>query len=115
MSQTANLLKKITEALKEDSSLIDDMDVVYQFNLKGDYPTTYQLLLRGKGSYVVEGEAIEADCILFMKEEHFLQLATGKLTGTKALFTGKLKMEGNVKLALKLERILSAYNQNKTV
>ncbi|WP_220349845.1 hypothetical protein [Virgibacillus dokdonensis] len=40
MSQTANLLKKITEALKEDSSLIDDMDVVYQFNLKGDYPTT---------------------------------------------------------------------------
>ncbi|AUJ23294.1 SCP2 sterol-binding domain-containing protein [Virgibacillus dokdonensis] len=50
-----------------------------------------------------------------MKEEHFLQLATGELTGTKALFTGKLKMEGNVKLALKLEHILSAYNQHKTV
>ncbi|AUJ23293.1 hypothetical protein [Virgibacillus dokdonensis] len=56
MSQTANLLKKMTKALKEDTSLIDDMDVVYQFNFKSDYPTTYQLLLRGKDSYVVEGK-----------------------------------------------------------
>ena len=37
-----------------------------------------------------------------MKQKDFLDLVSGKLNGTAAFFTGKLKVKGDVAVALKL-------------
>jgi len=45
---------------------------------------------------------------LIMADETFQQLAEGKLDGTKAFMTGKLKTKGNMMLATKLDGVLKA-------
>ncbi|MGA9173790.1 MAG: SCP2 sterol-binding domain-containing protein [Thermoactinomyces sp.] len=45
-----------------------------------------------------------------MSAEDFKDLLSGNLSGTAAFMTGKLKVKGNIGLALKLENILRQYD-----
>ncbi|NBJ69589.1 MULTISPECIES: SCP2 sterol-binding domain-containing protein [Clostridia] len=107
MSNVKNVIATINAALKENPALIKGMEAVYQFHLKDDVPDTYQLVLRGEESYMSEGASEKSDCTLHMKTDSFIKLAKGKLSGATAVLTGKLKIEGDMGTALKLESILS--------
>ncbi|KAI8871867.1 sterol-binding-like protein [Ramicandelaber brevisporus] len=50
----------------------------------------------------------KADVIMAMKDEVFMDLATGKINGQKAFLSGKLKLKGNMMLAPKLEAVLKS-------
>ena len=39
-----------------------------------------------------------------IKPSDFILLATGKMDGTKAYFSGKLKVKGNMSLVMKLQK-----------
>lgn len=47
-----------------------------------------------------------ADCTIRVKAQALRQLINGQLTPLNAYMTGKLKVEGNMALALNLQRIL---------
>jgi len=47
-----------------------------------------------------------ADCTLRMDLSDFIALVTGKLDGMSAFMTGRLKIEGNMAVAMKLRNIL---------
>ena len=48
-----------------------------------------------------EGEG-KADCSISMKEKDFVDLMTGKINGQSAFMGGKLKIKGNMGMAMKL-------------
>jgi putative sterol carrier protein len=75
------------------------MNCVYQFRV-GDAAWNVELA-DGKAG-VAEGEAPSPSCTVTMAESDFLDLVSGKLNGQVAFLTGKLKVGGDMGLALKL-------------
>ncbi|MEN1967420.1 SCP2 sterol-binding domain-containing protein [Lentibacillus sp. N15] len=108
MAEVKDIFQEIDTALKEDSSRTKGVEAVYQFDLDGG-DSVYQLILRGDDSYATEGEKETPDCTLKMSSENFEKMVDGNLNGTQAFMTGKLKVKGNMGLALKLQDILSSY------
>ncbi|MFS0674098.1 SCP2 sterol-binding domain-containing protein [Ornithinibacillus sp. 179-J 7C1 HS] len=113
MEEVKRLINEIDQALKEDSTKTKGVQAVYQFNFHDDNSTAFQLVLRGEESYAAEGVQEKPDCTLIMVKEDFLAMANGELNGTKAFMSGRLKIKGNMGLALKLQDILATYNKTK--
>merc|ERR1712226_100104 len=66
----------------------------------------YLDLKNGAGS-CGKGEATtDADCTFKMKDEHFQQMFTGKLKPASAFMTGKMKLQGDMGKAMKLEKVM---------
>jgi putative sterol carrier protein len=104
------IFQLIEKALNENPKPVQDLNVVYQYDLSGDEGATYQLHLSGGKAKVEKGASAKADCTLQMSADDFKDLLSGNLSGTAAFMTGKLKVKGNIGLALKLENILRQYD-----
>lgn len=77
---------------------------------------SYRFDVEGAGSWrvaVVDGRATvaesaeDADCVIRMKEETMLRLVRGEQKPATAFMTGKIAVEGDMSLALKLGQLLS--------
>ena len=75
---------------------------------------SYRFDIEGSGSWhvgVVDGQTTvresseNADCVIRMKEETLLKLIDGKTKPTTAFMTGKIKVDGDVALALRLQQL----------
>jgi len=55
---------------------------------------------------VVDNENSDADCTVIITKENFLALAAGDLNPQMAFMMGKLRVEGDMSLALQLGEIL---------
>ncbi|GGH85072.1 putative sterol carrier protein [Pullulanibacillus pueri] len=103
------LFAEVERLMNEDPAPYQELDVVYQFELKGEEEGTYQLKLSQGKARVKDQPIEEADCRLQMKVTDFKKLITGQLKGTTAFMLGKLKVKGNIGLALKLDQLLEYY------
>jgi putative sterol carrier protein len=78
---------------------------IYKFILTGQEESTWFVdLTREPGAIREEDGA--ANCTITVPSSVFLDIVNGKLTGGKAFATGKLKVQGDVALALKLGTLL---------
>lgn len=55
---------------------------------------------------VVSNEDGEADCTLKISMADFIAMTQGELDGTTAFMMGKLKIEGDMSIAMKLQSVL---------
>jgi putative sterol carrier protein len=110
LPKVAEVFQLIDATLREDAARAQGMNAVYQFNLTGEEEGTYQVVLRPEGSFVNPGDQESSDCTLTMDSEDFKKLVEGDLNGTQAFMTGRLRIDGDMGLALRLQDILSAYN-----
>ncbi|WP_026909317.1 SCP2 sterol-binding domain-containing protein [Paucisalibacillus globulus] len=113
MEEVKKLFSEIDTALKEDPGSAKGIEAVYQFKFHKDESHTFQLILNGDNSFAAEGKHENPDCTLVMVKEDFLAMANGELNGTKAFMSGRLKIKGNMGLALKLQDILASYNKSR--
>ena len=49
----------------------------------------------------------DAQCTMVISLEHFMAMAAGKLSSTSAFMSGKLKVQGDMGIAIRLGSILS--------
>ncbi len=56
--------------------------------------------------HVISNDDKEADCTLKISMEDFLKMQAGELDGTTAFMMGKLKIEGDMSIAMKLQGVL---------
>jgi putative sterol carrier protein len=108
------LWQEIERVMNENPEPIKGMNVVYQYEITGDDSGTFQLLISEGAARVVEGTEATPDCTLKLSDTNFKKMIMGKLNGTAAFMTGKLKVQGSMGLALKLEGILNEYNLSET-
>ncbi|XP_006899246.1 PREDICTED: hydroxysteroid dehydrogenase-like protein 2-like [Elephantulus edwardii] len=97
------------------NSLNDDLvkatQAVYQFELSGEDGGTWFLDLKSKGGVVGFGDPPnQADVVMSMSTEDFVKMFSGKLKPTLAFMSGKLKIKGNMALAIKLEKLMNQMN-----
>lgn len=79
---------------------------VYLFTIDGKNHWTVDL--KNGGGSVKQGEHGKVDCTVLMAEKDFVELMTGKLNGQSAFMSGKLKIKGNMNLAMKLGELSKA-------
>lgn len=95
---------------KDNPEPLAGSDVTYAFELSGDEDIHY-------GFKIVDGQAkmlYEApesyDCKLSMSVKNFKKLLVGNLNAATAFMTGRLKVDGKMGYALKLESIIKKYD-----
>jgi len=109
MESIRQIFQEIDSALREDPSQAEGVNAVYEFHFHDEESLTYQLVLKEDEKYASEGSKEDADCTLTMLKEDFKKMVEGELNGTKAFMSGRLKIQGNMGLALKLQNLLSSY------
>ncbi|SAM08766.1 hypothetical protein [Absidia glauca] len=104
-------LNKAFEAYtpEERAKLIKQVNGVFQFVLKANGKEEIFTVDVKKEGKVVRGKGnIKADAILTLNDADFVALAEGKLNGQKAYMSGKLKVKGQIMLAMKLDNVFKS-------
>lgn len=94
------VLDRLTQKINQSRS--ESLTTVYGFIVK-DRAETYQLRIDNGQASWSQGTTDDARCTLEMNEDNFLKLSQGALNPTMAFMTGKLKIHGDMGLALKLQ------------
>jgi putative sterol carrier protein len=92
--------------LEGDPSKIQGMNAVYQFDLTGDGGGEKWVKLADGNGEFGSGQAESPNITITMAARDFLDLVDGKLDGTMAFMSGKLKVKGDMGLAMKLQNVL---------
>ena len=97
---------KIPERLQKRAEKIATINTIYQFDITGDNGGQWVVDLTQAGGVVSAGTNPAAKCTVTMDSAKFSDLIEGKLNPQMAFITGKLKVKGDMGLALKLGSIL---------
>ncbi|XP_055375583.1 sterol carrier protein 2-like [Condylostylus longicornis] len=104
--QVTPLLQLLEQAMQEDKeNLIEKVRAVYGFRVTNgpDGKVGYWVInaKEGKGKIIYNGKD-KCDITFIINDEDVAELITGKLPPQKAFFQGKVKIQGNMGLAMKL-------------
>lgn len=78
------------------------VDAVIQYRFTGDQAGNYIVTIKDGTCKVVEGEAENPTMTLTANGEYFRDVLLGKEDGMKGFMMGKLKLAGDLNLAMKL-------------
>lgn len=105
MQTTKEIFGKIERKLKERSGEFAALGAVYKFVLNGPDGGTWIVDLR-ESSYGVRETEEEANCTFKSSDKNFINLVSGKLKPEIALLTGKVKIAGDIGLAMKFGNLI---------
>jgi putative sterol carrier protein len=105
-SSASEVFDEVGARLAADPSKVAGLNAVYAFDLGGEQPGQYHISVKDGAADVGEGAPENPNITITMKSEDFVDLATGKLDGTMAFMSGKIKIKGDMGLAMKLQSVL---------
>lgn len=108
MANPADVFQKIDAALTANPSATDNIDAIFQFDITGDDGGTWVIDARAETSsdFVTEGPSDDANCTITMKDKDWTGLTDGSLNPMNAFMMGKIKIKGDMGLAMKLQSLL---------
>ncbi|XP_032700061.1 non-specific lipid-transfer protein isoform X2 [Lontra canadensis] len=103
------IFKEIEKKLEEEGEeFVKKIGGIFAFKVKdgpeGKEATWVVDVKNGKGSVLPNSDK-KADCTITMADSDLLALMTGKMNPQSAFFQGKLKITGNMGLAMKLQNL----------
>ncbi|PYZ92370.1 sterol carrier protein [Salipaludibacillus keqinensis] len=104
-----NTFEQLTMKMNQDPSHLDGLSYVYQFDLSGSDEGKYQLKVENNQAEFKLGEPWEPRLTLAMSDKNFIKLANDDLNPTMAYMSGKLKVQGDLGHALKLQALIKKY------
>ncbi len=103
------MFETLTSRMNSNPEHLEGVSVLYKYELSGEEAGIYQLQINGKKAEYDESEPEQSDITLQMKDKDFMKLSEGNLNPTMAYMSGKLKVRGDLSLALKLQTLLKHY------
>ena len=88
-----------------DANAAKGMNSTIQFNLSGDNGGQWYVTIEDGKAEVHEGTAPSANMTLSMTAQDYVDMITGKLNGQMAFMSGKLKIAGDMGLAMKMQTL----------
>ena len=111
MAEPASSVKDVFEKhlpprLAAKPDVVSKINAVYQFNISGPGGGTWMVDCTVPGGKIAPGAATSAKCTVAATDQDFLNIVNGKLNPQMAFMSGKLKIQGDMGLAMKLQLIL---------
>lgn len=97
----------IKKHLKAHPNFLKPNAGLYQINVTGKAKAQWQINLNKPPGSIRKGEAKDPDVTLTVNDSHLLKIGTGELNFQTAFVQGRLKVDGEMKSAMKLAKILS--------
>lgn len=89
-----------------DTEKVKGINATYQWDITGDGGGKwYAVFSDENGVSVSEGETENPNITITVDSANWLDIVDGKLNGQMAFLTGKLKIQGDMTLAMKLQSI----------
>ncbi|CAH3020852.1 unnamed protein product, partial [Porites evermanni] len=91
-----------------DEELVRSVNGVFEFHLEGKEPGVWFVDLKNNSGNVGSGSfpGGDANCTMNLDSEDFVKMFKGELNPTQAFMGGKLKIKGDMMLAMKLEKLM---------
>ena len=107
MSATADAVKEIFGAMpgQLNADAAKGMNSVIQFNLTGDGGGEYHVVIKDGTAAVNQGAHASPNMTMTMAAQDYVDMITGKLNGQMAFMSGKLKIAGDMGLAMKMQQL----------
>lgn len=101
----AKTVKEVFDSLpsKLDKDAAEDLDAVYQFDLRGNQGGQYYLLVQNGTCVVKDGTHADPHVTLSMTGEDCIGVLNGKLSGMTMAMSGRLQITGDIGLAMQLK------------
>lgn len=106
MPTMKEIFSTVSEQLQKNAENNKGISGVFQFDISGDDPMNFYLKLDNGTPETGEGNIDNPNITISMNSSDYKDLVDGKLNGTMAFMSGKLKVKGDISLAMKLESIL---------
>ncbi len=104
----ADIVSKMQEQVNNaDPAKIKGVNATFQFELSGDEAGTFHLNVADGNVELVEGAHDNPNVTILMDSEDFKGMLDGQLNATSAFMSGKLKVKGDMSLAMKLQALVS--------
>jgi hypothetical protein len=98
--------RHMPERLKAKPDVVAKINAVYQFNISGPGGGAWSVDCTAPGGAISSGVSAAARCTVAITDADFINLVNGKLNPQMAFMSGKLKIQGDMGLAMKLQQIL---------
>ena len=92
--------------LQSKPDVVAKINAIYQFNISGPDGGNWSVDCTQPGGRIAAGSAPNAKCTVAAADLDFLNIVNGKLNAQMAFMSGKLKIQGDMGLAMKLQQIL---------
>jgi putative sterol carrier protein len=103
MTTARDFIERLKERLNERAEGARTIDAIYKFVLSGEGGGTWIIKLKDAVE-VTEGDGA-AQCTIGLSATDFVEMFEGKVNGQQLFFSGKLTIDGDMQLALKLQRL----------
>lgn len=98
------MMQNFSQAISPEK--LDGIDMTVQLHLHGDGGGDWYVEIHNGESKLVQGQTESAGLTLESSLEDFRSLVEGRLDGAQAFMTGRLKVQGNILLMIKLASIM---------
>ncbi|XP_034534224.1 hydroxysteroid dehydrogenase-like protein 2 [Notolabrus celidotus] len=109
IESTFNVIRAV---INED--VVKSTKGIYQFDLSGEHEGVWFLDLKSGSGTAGQGQPpVKADVIMTMDSNDFSKMFAGQLKPTMAFMSGKLRIKGDMTLAIKLEKLMGKMSKAK--
>ena len=88
-----------------DSDKATGITATFQFDISGDNGGQWHVKVADGKAEVAKGEAENPDLTMSATDESWEKIVSGELSGQTAFLTGRLKIRGDMSLAMKLQGV----------
>jgi len=106
-AKSTAFINHVKKYLKDHPDFLRPNAGLHQIEVKGPNPTSWSINLNTPPGTIKKGQSKDPDVILTIADEHLYKIGRGQLDFQTAFVQGRLKIKGDMKIAMKLAKILS--------
>lgn len=84
-----------------------DLQATFQFNLSGEGGGDWAVVIANRTCTVIEGKVNKPDVTIAMVADDYVKMASGELNPVVAFMQGKIKLQGDMSLAMRIQEIFT--------